>query len=98
MVAQKHVNSDIAAELNHKGTLERINIGFLNGWSELLETMPVEFGFKSLDAKIVIKVHAFTADRVTGNMKVINLRSFTNKWNNLRYFENIDSGINFDFK
>ena len=33
--------------------------------------MPVEFGFKSLDAKIVIKVHAFTADRVTGNMKVI---------------------------
>ena len=31
MVAQKHVNSDIAAELNHKGTLERINIGFLNG-------------------------------------------------------------------
>ena len=32
--------------------------------------MPVEFGFKSLDAKIVIKVHAFTADRVTGHTQI----------------------------
>ena len=39
-----YVNSDIAAELNVKGALERVNIGVLNGRSESLETMPVEFG------------------------------------------------------
>ena len=34
-----YVNSDIAAELNLKGTLERVNIGILNGRSASLETM-----------------------------------------------------------
>ena len=28
-----------------------------------------------------MKIHAFTADRVTANMKAINWRSFANKWN-----------------
>ena len=66
-----YVNSDIAAELNLKGNL-KVNIGILNGKSESLETMPVEFGLKSIGGKVDIKVHAFTADRVTGNMKAIN--------------------------
>ena len=79
-----YVNSDIAAELNLKGTLERVNIGVLNGRSESLETMPVEFGLKSRDGKVDLKIHAFTADRVTGNMKAINWRSFANKWNHLK--------------
>ena len=74
-----YVNSDIAAELNLKGTLERVNIGVLNGRSESLETIPVEFGLESIDGKVDIKIHAFTADRVTGNMKAINWRSFASK-------------------
>ena len=41
-----YVNSDVAAELNLKGTLERVNIGVLNGRSESLETMPAEFGLE----------------------------------------------------
>ena len=74
-----YVNSDIAAELNLKGTLERVNIGVLNGRSESLETMPVEFGLESIDVKVDIKIHSFTADRVTGNVKAVNWRSFANK-------------------
>ena len=57
-----HVNSDIAAELSLKETLERVNTGVLNGRSESLETMPVEFCLESIDGKIDSKVHAFTAD------------------------------------
>ena len=76
-----YVNSDIAAEFNLKGTLKRVNIGVLNGRSELVETMPVEFGLESIDGKGDMKIHAFTADRVTCNMKAINWRSFTSKWN-----------------
>ena len=79
-----YVNSDIGAELNLKGTLERAYIGVLNGKSELLEIMPVELGFESIDVKVDMKNHAFTADRVTGNMKAINWRSFANKWNHLK--------------
>ena len=78
---KNYVNSDIAAELNLKGTLEMVNIGILNGRSELLETMPVEFGLESIDDKVDMKIHAVTADRVTRNMKAINWRSFTSKWN-----------------
>ena len=79
-----YLNSDIGAELNLKGTLERANIGVLNGKSESLEIMPVEFGFESIDGNVDMKIHAFTADRVTGNMKAINWRSFANKWNHLK--------------
>ena len=79
-----YVNSDIAAELNLKGTLERVNIGVLNGRSELLEKMPVEFDLESINGKVDMKIHAFTADGITGNMKAINWRSFANKWNRLK--------------
>ena len=48
-----YVNSDIAAELNLKGTLERVNIGILNGRSELLETMPFEIGWQSIDVRLI---------------------------------------------
>ena len=71
-------------ELNLKGTLERVNIGILNGRSESLETMPVEIGWQSIDGKVDMKIHAFTADHVTGNMKAINWRSFADKWNHLK--------------
>ena len=79
-----YVNSDIGAELNLKGTLERMNIGVLNGRSESLETMPAEFGLESIDGKVDMKIHAFTADSVRGNMKAIDWRSFENKWNHLK--------------
>ena len=48
-----YVNSDIATELNLKGTLERVNIGILNGRSELLETMPFEIGWQSIDVRLI---------------------------------------------
>ena len=79
-----YVNSDIAAELNLKGTLERVNIVILNGRSESLETMSVEFGLESIDGKVDMKIHAFTADCVTSNMKAIKWRSSANKWNHLK--------------
>ena len=46
--------------------------------------MPVEIGWQSIDGKVDMKIHAFTADYVTGNMKAINWRSFADKWNQLK--------------
>ena len=56
----------------------------MNVRSDSLETMSVEFGFKSIHGKVDIKVDAFTAGRVTGSMKAINWRSLANKWNHLK--------------
>ena len=49
-----------------------MSISVLDRRSESLETVPVEFGLESIDNKVDIKVYAFTADCVTGNIKAIN--------------------------
>ena len=41
--------------------------------------MSIEFGLESIDDKVDMKIHAFTADCFTGNMKAMNWRSFANK-------------------
>ena len=46
--------------------------------------MPVDFGLESIDGKVDIKVHAFTADWVISNMNAINWRSLKNKCNHLK--------------
>ena len=46
------------------------NVSVLNGKVETFETSPVECVIESLDGKSCSKVTAFTANRVTGNMRV----------------------------
>ena len=52
--------------------------------------MPVEFGIESLDARSSAQISAFTADRVTGNMKAVDWNNCSKKWDHLR-------GINFPY-
>ena len=64
----------------------RVNI--LNNQVKTFETLPVEFNLESVNGKIKETVFAYTADRVTGNMKPINWKKYNDKWRHLE-------GINF---
>ena len=64
----------------------RVNI--LNNQVKTFETLLVEFNLESVNGKIKERVFAYTADRVTGNMKPINWKKYKDKWRHLE-------GINF---
>lgn len=51
---------------------------------DTFETMPVECGIESLDGRINMKITAFTANRVTGNMKAVNWARYAKDWNHLK--------------
>ncbi|XP_061190177.1 uncharacterized protein LOC133198039 [Saccostrea echinata] len=79
-----YINSDVAAELGLHGKLQRVTVGVLNNKTESFETMPVEFQIESIDGKIKTKVEALTADKVTGDMCVVNWKEYQHKWNHLK--------------
>ena len=74
-----YINTDVAAELGLQGSLQRVN-----GKVETFETSPVEFVIESLDGKSCSKVTAFTANRVTGNMKVADWNTCAKMWPHLK--------------
>ena len=56
----------------------------LNGQIETFETKPVSFELLSVDRKVNMNVTAYTANRVTGDLPVINWNEYSSKWPNLR--------------
>uniref|UniRef100_A0A8W8P1X9 CCHC-type domain-containing protein n=1 Tax=Magallana gigas TaxID=29159 RepID=A0A8W8P1X9_MAGGI len=82
-----YINADVAAELGLHGKLQRITVGVLNDKTESFETMPVEFQIESINGRTKTKVEALTADKVTGDMCVINWRKYQHKWDHLRGLE-----------
>ena len=56
----------------------------LNGQVEAFETSPVQCVIESLDGKAQWTVTAFTATRVTGNMKVVDWKVCAEKWPHLQ--------------
>ena len=79
-----YINADVAAELGLQGCLRRVNVSLLNGKVETFETSPVECAIESLDGKSCSKVTAFTANRVTGNMKVTDWNTCAKMWPHLK--------------
>ena len=82
-----YVNADVAAELGCTGKTEKVTVNVLNGQVETFETKPVEFQLKSLTGSVAMKVSAYTAKRVTGNMKVIDWNKYKRQWPHLRGIE-----------
>ena len=66
-----NLNADVAAKLGLQGHPQSVTVNVLNGQVETFETMPVEVELESLDGNVKVMISAFTAERVTGNMKVI---------------------------
>ena len=78
-----YINTDVAAELGLQGCLQRVNVSVLNGKMETFETSHIECVIKSLDGKSCSKVTAFTANRVTDNMKIADWNTCAKMWPHL---------------
>ena len=79
-----YLNADFAADLGLQGCLRKVNVSLLNGKVETFETSPVECVIESLDGKSCSKMTAFTANRVTGNMKVTDWNTCAKMWPHLK--------------
>ncbi|CAB4034781.1 Hypothetical predicted protein, partial [Paramuricea clavata] len=82
-----YINADVAAELGLHGNLQRTNVNVLNGQIETFLTMPVEFKLESLDGKVNTTMEAYTTEKVTGDMKVVNWNQYATKWSHLKDIE-----------
>ena len=85
-----YLNSDVAAELGLQGNCQRVTVNVLNGRTETFETMPVEFEIESLDGSFIRRISAFTRDRVTGNLRIIDWGKKSERGNTLRVFSSQD--------
>ena len=70
--AKSYLNSDVAFPLGTNDTVQKIQVGVLNGKLETLDVKPVELMVERFDGKVKQEISAFTVKQVTGEMKVIN--------------------------
>ena len=87
-----YLNADVAAELELRGEPKRVTVNVLNGQTETFETTPVEFELESMNGNVATKMSAFTAERVTGSMKVIDWEKHVGKWSHLKGIQFPDPG------
>ena len=71
-----YVNADVAAELGLQGRTERVTVNVLNGQAETFETKPVKVEIKSITGSVSMVVNAYTVNRVTGNMHVVDWNKY----------------------
>ena len=88
-----YLNADVAAELGLQGHPQSVTVNVLNGQTETFETTPVEVELESLDGKVKTTISAFTAEQVTGNMKVIDWEKYAAKCTHLRGIQFPNPGI-----
>lgn len=69
--SRKYLNGDIAAELSLEGRPHELTVTVLNDNQERLDTTVVEFTISSCDGKVSKLASARAAERVTGNMQVV---------------------------
>ena len=82
-----YVNADVAAELALQGQTERVTVNVLNGQAETFETRPVNVEVKSVSGNVSMVVNAYTVNRVTGNMPVVDWNKFKKQWPHLKNIE-----------
>jgi len=88
-----YLNADVAAELGLQGHPQSVTVNVLNGQTETFETTPVEVELESLDGSVKTTIGAFTTERVTGNMKVIDWEKYAAKCTHLRGIQFPNSSI-----
>ena len=73
---ETYINADIAAQLGLQGKFQQVTVNVLNGQLKTFDIMPVEFELESLNGLVDMKMSAFTAARVTGNLNVAEWSDF----------------------
>ena len=66
-----YLNSSVAAELGLQGRTQQVTVSVLNGQQETFQTMHVECRLRSVDRRVDINIAAFTTDKVTGDIEVV---------------------------
>ena len=79
-----YIDSDAAAKLGLQGENRRVTVNLLNSQTDSFETKIFQLNLESLDGKIDVKIAAFTAERITGNIGVINCVKYAKKWEHLK--------------
>ena len=85
--SRSYLNSDVAAELGLEGSPHELRVNVLNGLQTALETSLVEFEINSLDGSTSETVSAYTTERVTGNMQVVDWNPYKSKWTHLQMID-----------
>jgi len=67
--------------LGLQGCLQQVNVSVLNGH---IEISSIEFTIESLDGKSKLNITAFTAEKVTGDLKAIGWSTFSREWPHLQ--------------
>ena len=70
---KSYVNADVAAELGLQGRTEKVTVNVLNGQTE---TKPVNVELRSITGSVSVVVNAYTVNRVTGNMHVVDWNKY----------------------
>ena len=83
---KSYINADVAAELGLQGKTEKVVVNVLNGQVETFESKPVDFELYSTNGSVNMKVNAYTANKVTGDMGVFDWNKCKNRW---PYLKNI---------
>ena len=77
---QTYINTDVAAELGLHGKPQKVRVNVLNGQIETFDTKPLSLELRSINGNVSTRVTAFTADRVTGSITVVNWNKYSKQW------------------
>ena len=82
--SRSYLKSDVAAELGLEGRPHELTVKVLNDNQEKLDSSVVEFMINSLDGKVREPPSAYTTERVTGHMQVVDWSLYKS---NLKHFK-----------
>jgi len=82
--SKSYLNADVAAELGLEGIPQELTVNVLNDNQEKLDTSLVEFRVSSMDGKTSSIISAYTTERVTGSMHVVDWNQHKQAWDHLK--------------
>lgn len=81
-----YINRDVAAQLNIDGPKTSLTVNVLNDCkSNIFDSSLVDFQIESVDGKTTRPLSAYTTNRVTGSMPVVNWSKQREKWQHLEH-------------
>ena len=86
-----YVNKDVAEKLGLHGKTDTVTVNVLNGQIETFDTKTVHFELESVNGNVNMNVTAYTANRVTGNLNVVDWSNYKKRW---PYLEKLDFPLN----
>lgn len=79
-----YINTAVVESLGITGVKQQVVVNVLNNRTETFQTMPVDVELQSVDGNTTTRLTAFTTDKVTGNMNVVNWNKHSQKWKHLQ--------------